>query len=100
MPKEAKASLGKARQVVHLTGKVNFPYSRLAGGLALQDRRKRFNQRFLKRFFLRSAPDFSAFSSSRFAALSSGGGVKPTRQNIGSWLVDTFNVNCSHEEAS
>ena len=48
MPKEAKASLGKARQVVHLTGKVNFPYSRLAGGLALQDRRKRFNQRFLK----------------------------------------------------
>ena len=46
MPKEAKASLGKARQVVHLTGKVNFPYSRLAGGLALQDRRKRFNQRF------------------------------------------------------
>lgn len=48
MPKEAKASLGKARQVVHLTGKVNFPYSRLAGGLALQDRGKRFNQRFLK----------------------------------------------------
>ena len=47
MPKEAKASLAKTRQVVHLTGNVHFPSSRLAGGLALQDRGKRFNQRFL-----------------------------------------------------
>lgn len=36
MPKEANASLEKARQVVNLTEKVNFPYSRLAGGNAFQ----------------------------------------------------------------
>ncbi len=50
MPKEVKASLGMARQVVHLTGKVNFTYSRLAGGLAPQGRGKRFTQRFLNTY--------------------------------------------------
>ena len=49
MPKEARASLEKARQLVHLTGKVNFPCSRLAGAPVPQDRGKRFNQRFLIR---------------------------------------------------
>ena len=44
MPKDARASLEKARQLVHLTGKVNFPCSRLAE----QGRGKRFNQRFPK----------------------------------------------------
>ncbi|WP_206215171.1 hypothetical protein [Desulfovibrio sp. ZJ200] len=47
-PERFFASLGKARQFVPLTGKVNFSSSRLAGGLAKQDYRKRFNQRFLK----------------------------------------------------
>ena len=56
MPKEAKASLGKARQVVHLTEKVNFSSSRLAGGLAEQDRRKRFNQRFPKPLWRQRQP--------------------------------------------
>ena len=45
----ASASLGNARQFVHLTGKANFPCSRLAGGPAPQDRRKRFNRRFPER---------------------------------------------------
>ena len=64
MPKEAKASLGKARQVVQLTGKVNFPSSRLAGGLAEQDRGKRFNQRFLN---LRRLPGTDGYGSDNAA---------------------------------
>ena len=43
-PKEAKVSLGKVCQLVHLTEKVNFPCSQLADGLAPQDCGKRFIQ--------------------------------------------------------
>ena len=37
--------MGNARQFVHLTGKADFPCSRLAGDPVPQDRGKRFNQR-------------------------------------------------------
>ena len=48
-PGRQKPLLENARQLVHLTGKANFPCSRLAGGPVPQDRRKRFNRRFPER---------------------------------------------------